>query len=114
EVLQAFTFRMDFQLHWSDDFKAFRTVSNPHAMLCEISECNLPLDKRPLERRAMFIGWVKRRPKDFLIGLKPCVWKRYRREGGEYTPDKNESLVGKALCDRIADQVIAKHKAPKS
>jgi hypothetical protein len=112
-VLQAYNFRKDIQIHWSDTFKAFSTVQNSHPMLCEISECNLPPDKRPLERQAMFIGWVKSRSHDLALGLYPYVMKRYRREGGKYDIDKSESVV-KPLCYRIADQVIAKHKAPKS
>ena len=114
EVLQTFNFRKDFNLHWGEDFKAFRTVFNEHALLCEVSECKLPPDSRPLQRQAMFIAWVKRRSKDLELGLKPIVMKRYRREGGDFTYDDKGSVIGTPLCDSVAKKVIAKHTAPKS
>lgn len=88
----------------------------PHGLLCNGKECDLPIDKRVIERKTAFEITLytyseymeiiseyafEHKPNEICISIRPILLSRHRREGGEWNYNINDIPLAYPLCQQI-------------
>lgn len=83
---------------------------NLHQKLCLEPDCNLPIGKRRIERKAAFSIWMKKNTSQgnkvsYKVSIKPSVLRNFRREDLQWNLDPDGKKASFELCKELADEI---------